>query len=182
MSERVQVISSTLEANRRRLRAFVRSRVPDSEVDDVLQHAAVRAVESAASLRDPSRVLPWLFQIHRNVIIDSTRKRSNRRRCISDADEAPDAAGEGAVEICDCSVHQMRALGDTHGTILALVILGEATLPEAAEALGISVNTATVRLHRAREALKRRMLEHCGVTSSRECYDCRCVSDGCCAA
>ncbi|MEO1171468.1 MAG: sigma-70 family RNA polymerase sigma factor [Myxococcota bacterium] len=183
MSERNAAVARALEENRGRLRAFVRSRVPAVDVDDVLQFAAVRAVESAEQLRDLSRLRPWLFQVHRSVIIDRGRKQATQRRYFADEESSPEAASEPAADgVCACSVHQMRELGESYGTILALVVLGDATLPEAAQTLGISVNNATVRLHRARQALKKRMLEHCGVTSMRECYDCRCVYEGCCAA
>ncbi|MEO0812506.1 MAG: hypothetical protein AAFY60_06560, partial [Myxococcota bacterium] len=40
-----ELVAAELVLNRARLRAFARARVPTSEVDDVLQLAAVRAVE-----------------------------------------------------------------------------------------------------------------------------------------
>ena len=32
------------------------------------------------------------------------------------------------------------------------------------------------------KALRKHMQEHCGVSDPRDCVDCRCVEDGCCAA
>ena len=97
--------------------------------------------------------------------------------------ELPDAPGPVAEvdERCDCSVAQAKSLSPNYASVLNLVDMRGASLTEAATALGITVNNATVRLHRARKALREAMLEHCGVQSARDCLDCRCVSDGCCA-
>lgn len=142
--------------------------------------AATRAIERAKTLDDSERVLPWLFRVHRNIVIDETRKRARQRRLIHDAaivSEQPDETEA----ICRCSSAQAKHLPPSYASILALVDLGDLTLAEAAHALGVSRNNAAVRLHRARKALKQRMLDHCGVTSLRDCADCRCVYEGCCA-
>ncbi len=81
---------------------------------------------------------------------------------------------------CACSVHLVKSLRPPYAAILSLVDFGDATLAEAATAFGISVNNATVRLHRARTSLEDRMREHCGVASPMECANCRCTYDGCC--
>ncbi|MEL6347697.1 MAG: sigma factor-like helix-turn-helix DNA-binding protein [Myxococcota bacterium] len=74
------------------------------------------------------------------------------------------------------------AQSPTYASVLALIDADGASLVETAQQLGISVNTAAVRLHRAREALRRAMREHCGVQNARDCLECRCVFDGCCVA
>jgi RNA polymerase sigma-70 factor (ECF subfamily) len=56
------------------------------------------------------------------------------------------------------------------------------SLIEAAARLDITHNNATVRLHRARKALRDAMEAHCGVTDPQACAACRCVDDACCAA
>ena len=43
-----------------------------------------------------------------------------------------------------------------------------------AEDLGITPNNATVRLHRARKALKRELERSCGTCATHGCLDCGC--------
>lgn len=176
-------VAGALRTYRSRLRAFVCARVPPDEVDDTLQLAAMRAIERAPQLDDPDRVLPWLYRLHRNIVTDAARARASRARLVdpsAEAPEVPEAPTAGTEPGCACSIRQAQGLRPPYAAILALVDLGDATLTEAADTLGISVNNATVRLHRARKSLKDRMREHCGVVSPYQCSGCRCTYDGCC--
>ena len=85
-------------------------------------------------------------------------------------------------ETCQCSLAQAQRLPDSYASILALVDAQGFSLVEAAARLDITRNNATVRLHRARKALRNAMEAHCGVTDPQACAACRCVDDACCAA
>lgn len=152
-----------------------------------MQVAAVRALERAESLHDPARVRAWLFRLHRNVVVDAVRSSKSRDR-LGERAQRELAANEPVEwpkpltdDLCGCSIAQARLVGEGYASILEMVDFGDATVAEASAKLGISANNGAVRLHRARRALRKRMLEHCGVTSVRECAECRCVDDGCCA-
>jgi RNA polymerase sigma factor (sigma-70 family) len=180
-ASKCEIIAATLREKRADFEAFVRRRSSAAEVGDILQTAALRAMERADSLDDPERAVAWLYRLHRNVIIDAGRKSAIERRVIDGASEAEAHAPEPADELCGCSISQAKSMEGDHASVLSLVDLGGLNLGEAARALDISTNNAAVRLHRARKALSRKMLDHCGVTSLSDCIDCRCVYDGCCA-
>lgn len=185
MSDRVErtpraILEEALRVHRAELRAFIRSRVADGDADDVLQLATIRAAEHVAGLDDPEKIRAWLFRIVRNAIVDAKRATNRSKRLALGGGDLADVQAPVADLSCRCSVQLTRTLPTPQSTILSLVDLGEASLAEAAAALDITVNNATVRLHRARKALRERLREHCGVSSSRECKDCRCVYDGCC--
>lgn len=164
------------------LRRYVRMRTQASEVDDILQIAAMRALEKADGLRKPEQVLPWLYRIHRSVMVNMGRKSISEQRLKDALTAEPTSTESEDSATCDCSLSQVRQLNDRYASILGLVDLGDASLKEAARALDITVNAATVRLHRARQALKQRLAKHCGVTSASECADCVCSYEGCCSA
>lgn len=176
-----RVVGEALGRHADRLRAFVAARVSPDDLDDVLQAAALRAVERAATLRDPDRALPWLYRIHRNTIVDLWRQRASQER-LREREVAPDAHLDVVDTSCDCSIVQARRMRPAYASVLALVDAGDATLSEAAEVLGITVNNVTVRLHRARKALRKALRDHCGVENVRDCFGCRCVHEGCCVA
>lgn len=180
-------VETALRAHRKELERFVAARVSVADADDILQIAAMRAIENADRLADPEKVLPWLYQIHRTVAVDVVRKRTSEERKIEALaaepqlgvpSSAPDALEESVA--CGCSLEQARQLNPRYAAILGLVDIGGASLKEAARSLGVTVNTATVRLHRARKALKEKLMAHCGVQTMRGCNDCRCTYDGCC--
>ncbi|MEM9782200.1 MAG: sigma factor [Pseudomonadota bacterium] len=173
-------IAAALHAHRRDLTRFVASRVPAGDVEDVLQISALRAIESADTLQDADRVLAWLYRIHSNIVTDLGRGKAREQRLLEALSHEPEPVVVTAEPLCGCSLVQARQLHANYAAILDLVDIAGASLSQAAAALSISVNNATVRLHRARAALKKRLLEHCGVTSPGACDDCRCVHEGCC--
>ena len=175
-------VVSALHAHSTAFKRYVRARVAPAEVDDVLQVAALRAIEKANKLGDPARVLPWLYRLHRNVVIDAGRKRASERRLTEAMALEAEPVVTEAEPACGCSIAQVQRLSVNYASILNLVDIGDMPLVKAAEVLNISVNNATVRLHRARTALKKRLLEHCGVTSRSACADCLCSYEGCCPA
>lgn len=178
-----QWVAEALQAHASALRRFVAARVRPSDVDDVLQMAALRAVERSGSIEEPERILSWLYRVHRNIIIDLQRKHSRQEKLAGAA--ATDFPGQSAPEAsipCDCSLVQAQRIKPSYAAVLHLVDAGEASLTEAAAQLNISTSNAYVRLHRARKALRAAMREHCGVESLRDCIDCKCIVDRCCAA
>ncbi|MEM9131953.1 MAG: sigma-70 family RNA polymerase sigma factor [Actinomycetota bacterium] len=176
------IVAEALEERQADFEAFVRARVQPQDVDDILQLAAVRAIEGAHSIDDPSRVVAWLYRIHRNLIVDAHRKRASERRHTEAGAEIPEQVEADADDPCGCSLSQARRLRPSYASILSMVDTDGLQLNEAARRLDVSANNAAVRLHRARKALRQAMLEHCGVTDPRDCADCRCVYDTCCAA
>ena len=121
-----------------------------------------------------------LLNIHANAANDIFRKSASEQRLLKAVEKQADSTVPAASDWCRCSVVQSQQLRPTYASIIDLVDIRGASLAEAAKALNISSNNATVRLHRARAALKKQLLEHCGVTSVQACSDCRCVYDGCC--
>lgn len=174
---RVDLVSGGLRRLRSPLYAFVSRRVEGGLVEDVLQTAAVRALERAEALREPGRLDAWLFRIHRNVIADTVRRQGNERRMVNTASvlqrtlEQRAAAEPG----CGCALGLAQGIKASYVSILRLIDLEDASIADAARELGISTNNATVRLHRARRALAVRLREHCGVSSVRECAGCPCA-------
>jgi hypothetical protein len=87
--------------------------------------ASMRAFEAAESLDDPERVVPWLYRIVRNTLIDEARAAATRQRRLYVTDLVPEIA-EPVKEIsCRCSVALVRELTPSYATILTLVDLGE---------------------------------------------------------
>ena len=111
-----EIIAATLREKRADFEAFVRRRSSADEAGDILQAAALRAIERADSLDDPEKAVAWLYRLHRNVMIDAGRKNATERRVIDAASEAEARAPEPAEDPCGCS-------------ILSLIHISEPTRP-----------------------------------------------------
>jgi RNA polymerase sigma factor (sigma-70 family) len=84
MTEDDTRISEIIAAERSRLRAFIRRRVPDaSDVEDLLQEVFYELIEANRLLMPIEHVTGWLFRVARNRITDLFRK--NEPESFTDA-------------------------------------------------------------------------------------------------
>lgn len=173
-------VIARLVENHRQFLAFLQSRLRDrKEAEDVLQGAFVKAIEKVDTLRDDESAVAWFYRLLRNSIVDRHRRRArDGKEAASDVDElADDAELERAV--CRCIDTLIPTIKPEYATILRRVELEEARLTDVAEELAISPNNAAVRLHRARQALKRRLEQSCGTCATHGCLDCTCGAGSC---
>ncbi len=164
-----------LLADREAFLSFVRSRVrSDADAEDIFQQSLIRAAEHADDVRDRDRTRAWFFQILRRALADHHAKWALRESKLALlANDVGDATPE-EVAVCACSLGQLDRIRPDYADILRRVDIADEPLASAADALGITVNNATVRLHRARKALRDQLREFCGTDSIRACLDCGC--------
>jgi DNA-directed RNA polymerase specialized sigma24 family protein len=161
-----------LASRRERFLGFLRRRgLAGSEAEEVLQDALLIALEHGAQLRESDRAVAWFYRILRRTA--ANRRRHDAVRQTSVLAEAQLATPEAPVS-CPCSLLALEALPAGYAQILRQVELEERDLPSVAAALGTTVNSATVRLHRARKALRQQLKQRCGTSSVQTCLYCRC--------
>ena len=81
-------------------------------------------------------------------------------------------------EICACVGRLAATLKPEYAEALAEVDVRGIPVKAFAEARGLTPNNASVRLFRAREALRRRVVASCGTCAEHGCVDCRCGRPG----
>lgn len=146
---------AAMSARLRRYAAALTGSVADAQ--DLVQDCLERALVSRDSLRDPSRLYPWLVAILHNLHASAYRRRARRgweepvdRFADSLALSQP-AADRGVIRDL---VRAMAALTPEHREVLLLNALEGMRYGEIAEALDIPVGTVMSRLARAREQLR----------------------------
>lgn len=164
--------------NHRRFLAFLEKRVGDRALaEDILQDAFVRSLQKAGVL-PPEAVVPWFYATLRNAVVDRHRREQVRNRRLEafgrELERERDAAGEADREICACVARLAATLKPEYADVLARVDVGGASLKEYAFESGLTANNAAVRAHRARQALRQRVAESCGVCAEHGCLDCSC--------
>jgi RNA polymerase sigma-70 factor (ECF subfamily) len=86
------------------------------------------------------------------------------------------AEPELRAEICACVTRLADTLKPEYAEALRAIEVDGMAVKTFAQAHGLSANNAGVRIHRAREALKKRVAESCGVCAEHGCRNCSCRS------
>lgn len=145
---------------------FLVTRLSDRQkAEEVLQDVMMAAWRGAGNFRGESRVLTWLLSIARNRAINVYRKHTPDTVSL---DEEIDMHGtdtgplEKVVKLDQSKMvrHAMETLPEHHREILTLVFFQQLSGTEAAQVLDISPGTVKSRLHRAKEALRRILLQN----------------------
>lgn len=177
-TENVSVDLTSVLAQRSDLLRFVRARVDsDATAEEILQSALLRGVE--AEVRDDESSVAWMFRTLRNAIVDHYRRRGTAGRALevmaADASEvSPEPAADDRARACQCVRALAKSLKPEYAEILERVDIEEQPLAEVAAEAGITPNNATVRLHRARKALRDAVMTTCKSCAKHGCADCSC--------
>jgi RNA polymerase sigma-70 factor (ECF subfamily) len=146
-----------------------------SAAEDLVQETYLKGLQAYATLRDPDRVRPWLFQILSRLVVD--RHRTSAREVPLEAPEDLDRfslydriADEDPLPYSD-RLHEdflaqfrdeevRRALlriPEAYRVPLVLVYVEGLSYRELAEVLGCPIGTVMSRLHRGRKTLEREL-------------------------
>lgn len=174
-------VRRALVESRQDLLAFLRRRLDSrEEAEDALQRFSLRALERAADLRDIRTLRGWLGRILASTIADQQRRaiRKRRREVAMELTDIESLAVEPDVEldgaVCNCLYKLLPTLKPDFAEVLWRAdILGEPR-DRIAASLGTSLNNVTVRIHRGRQALKKRLEEMCLTCPVHGFLDCRC--------
>jgi RNA polymerase sigma-70 factor, ECF subfamily len=126
-----------------------------SEAEDIAQDALLRAWRRRATLREADRRNQWLATIVRNEAFrQHARVRPDPTASIETQEGAEDAQVVATVERADLHA-ALKHLNERDRELLALRYNEDLTQSAIARRLGIPIGTVKVRLHRARDKLRR---------------------------
>ena len=177
--ETPEVIRVLLD-NHARFLAFLERRVGSRDVaEDILQEAFVRSLDHTGSLQSAESATAWFYRVLRNAITDHFRRRESQGRAL-DRLAAETEAGGDAIDrdleavVCQCVLSLLGTLKPEYATALRRVELDGVSVRSYAKETGITSGNAGVRLHRAREALRKQLVRCCGTCVTHGCFDCQC--------
>ena len=139
------------------------------DAEEVSQDIFVKAYRSLADFKGTAKFSTWLYTIVNTTCITFLRKKRLDIRSLDDEKtfEVADSQDSGfrANQVEQKSrlnmVNQAIAmLNPDDAEIITLFYKSEQSLEEISQVLGVEVNTAKVRLHRARTRLKEKMEKH----------------------
>lgn len=172
-------VTRTLVAQHRKFLAFLEKRVESRAVaEEILQNAFMKSIEKQHQLQSDESAVAWFYRLLRNAVIDHYRRRDAQGRALEKhgAEVALSEQMEPAAEatICACINDLIPTLKTEYEQLLRAVDLEGKAVADAARELGITANNASVRLHRARAQLKKRLETTCSTCAEHGCLDCTC--------
>jgi RNA polymerase sigma factor (sigma-70 family) len=162
--------------------AYVQRRVGDRALaEDVVQEAYAKGLERAASVGDDEGAVRWFYATLRNAVVDLARRRATARKALLEfAGELASATAPSPEDLsppntCQCITREAKSLHGGYADALHRIDVEGLSVKGYAERAGISANNAAVRVFRARQALRERVLDTCGACASEGCVDCTCA-------
>ncbi len=166
--------------NHKTFLAFVRKRVgSEEEAEEILQASYAKGLHKLGGVNDRENIVAWFYRILRNGLVDHYRRKAVESKALVQyayEDPAMKKREEAALEkaVCACVKKLVKTAKPEYADIIEKVDLGGASVTDYARQAGVSANNATVRVHRARQSLKKRLLETCGACARHGCLDCSC--------
>ena len=148
---------------RQQLYFFILKRVNDPHIaEDIVQDVLIKVYANRDSLRDDTKLRPWLYQITRNAITDYYRSAKNS---VELPDELPlvEEDDESVSKVlADCCIRPfIEQLPTPYREAILLSELEELTQAEVAQRQGISLSGAKSRVQRGRKMLKAALMQCC---------------------
>jgi RNA polymerase sigma-70 factor (ECF subfamily) len=152
------------------------------DAEDLTQEVFVKVSQALKTFRGESQLSTWIYRIATNAALDRLRNPSFRR--MGQKSISGESIAEGELEIVDkdpwtgektpsvetsvireemneCIRGIVENLPENYQTVVVLSELQGFKNDEIAEILGVSIDTAKIRLHRARARLRRELETHC---------------------
>lgn len=137
--------------------------VGPTDADDLTQDVFAKVSQALPQFRGESSLSTWIYRIATNTAYDRLRNRSGRgtREASLDDHAAVEDQAPGIEqslvrrEMNDCISGFVAQLPASYRSVLILSEQEELTNQEIADALGLSLDTVKIRLHRARARLRK---------------------------
>lgn len=147
----------------RQLQGFILRRVEDPEdAEDILQEVFIKIHTHLDSLKEEDRLVPWLYQVTRNAIIDFYRARRPTDALPDTLAVDPEPVeAEPEARIAAGLQEMLACLPGKYRTALTLTEIEGISQIELAQKEGLSWSGAKSRVQRGREMLKETLLACC---------------------
>lgn len=164
-------------AYRPRIHRYLTRIVGVKEAEDLTQEVFVKVSQGLKTFRGESQLSTWVYRIATNAAIDMKRTPGYRQSVQSTELKESVDIGSKAIEVGEptpsterqverkemnkCIRDFVDNLPENYRGVLVLSELEGMKDSEIAEILGITLSTVKIRLHRAKDVLKKKLQAHC---------------------
>ena len=155
-----------------RILRYLTRMVGVQDAEDLAQEVFIRAAKAYEDFRHEAKIETWLYRIATHVAVDRLRGTASRRETLL-GQELDEVAADGRETVStleektlrraanECIRNVIYGLPENYRTPLILSELEGFTNREIAEILEVSLDTVKIRLHRAKEQLRKALLDAC---------------------
>jgi RNA polymerase sigma-70 factor (ECF subfamily) len=180
MLETAIEFQSIHDAFRPRILRYLTRLVGERDAEDLTQIVLLKVNQGLENFRGDSSLSTWIYRIATNSALDRLRSPTAEQRqdqVIGLQADGEDDSGEGKVpldaqtpsveatairtEMNACIREFIEHLPDAYRTVMVLSEMEGFTNAEIADILGVSLNAVKIRLHRAREKLRKDLETGC---------------------
>jgi RNA polymerase sigma-70 factor, ECF subfamily len=199
LNTKTDAFGALYASNQGRIRGLLSRMVGPQDAEDLTQVTFAKAAQALPTFRGKAEVSTWLYRLAVNVALDWLRSRPAREAKLTVAfpetstEDKTGALTKAAVidpplspeqelahkDTHECIRAEIAKLPGPHREILMLSFLGELNDDEVANALGITVGNAKVRLHRAKQDFRKVVEARCDFYRSE--LSCKPALPDCCA-
>lgn len=177
----LEVAGILIENRRAFLRFLARHLGSMDTAEEVLQQFCLRAISKSSDIKQRESIPRWLYRVLNSTLADYYRAQtSTLRGKVEYARRQSALLHEFAAKpetACTCFYELLPTLKPEYAEVLHRIDLRGESRPKTAEDLGITLNLVRVRLHRARQALRKALLASC--TGCEHAFmNCECVVKG----
>jgi RNA polymerase sigma factor (sigma-70 family) len=172
-------LTQQLVDHHRQFLGFLQRRLGDRALaEDILQDAFVKSLEKPFEIRDETSSIAWFYRTLRNAVIDHYRRTGTRNRALEslarEMEGAVEPPPEMRDEICGCVAEVASTLKPEYEQAIRRIDVDDVPVQDFAAEIGITPNNASVRVFRAREALRKQVANACGSCADHGCLECTC--------
>jgi RNA polymerase sigma factor (sigma-70 family) len=172
-------VLDALLQNHRAFLAYLTRRVGDRALaEDILQDGFAKALARPEQVPGDEALVPSIYRMLRNAAIDRFRRQGVADRALEafarELQTGETVSEETRAEVCQCISRLATTLKPDYADALRAIEVEGQPVKAYAERKGLTAGNAAVRVFRAREALKRRVMESCGTCAEHGCLDCTC--------
>ncbi|OGO29470.1 MAG: hypothetical protein A2136_04300 [Chloroflexi bacterium RBG_16_54_11] len=161
-----------------RILRFVSAMHGETDSEDLAQEIFIKVSRGLPGFRGESKLSTWLYRIATNTVLDHLRSSASQRKSPSDledidgleVDDQDIWTGEKTPlpewqvvrrEMSACLQGYIQELPETQRIVLILSEIEGLPNREIADVLGITTGAVKIRLHRARDMLKKALISSC---------------------
>ena len=167
---------------RPKVQRYLARMVGELEAEDLTQEVFMRINQALPSFRGESRLSTWIYRIATHAALDRLRSPHYQAADLDFSPARQAANGEADLPDCNawtgeptplvepqvyrkemnaCIQDTIRQLPEIYRTALVLSEIENLSNAEIAEVLGITLEAVKMRLHRARELIRKELFENC---------------------
>ena len=160
-----------------RIIRYISNMVGEADAEDIAQDTFIKVNQALPDFRGESKLSTWLYRIATNTALDHMRSPAYKHKASAVAGESVDEVDDRNIwtgekipvlewqvvrkEMADCLQEYIRKLPENYRIVLALSELEGLSNQEVADILEVALGTVKIRLHRARERLKKDLIANC---------------------